>query len=70
MSALSSMLPAQSLVQVNLYCCRQILLGLAEWLCQYRTTDTRAAQIVNDMHLFLVPTVNPDGFQQRQRENL
>ena len=50
--------------------CRQLLLGLAEWLCQYRTTDARAAEIVNGMHLYLVPTVNPDGFERKQRHNL
>lgn len=49
---------------------RQLLLGLAEWLCQYRTSDDRAARIVNDMHLYLVPTVNPDGFEHRLRHNL
>ncbi|KAL3133674.1 hypothetical protein ABBQ32_008176 [Trebouxia sp. C0010 RCD-2024] len=49
---------------------RQLLLGLAEWLCQYHTTDSRAAEIVNGMHLYLVPTVNPDGFDLRQRHNV
>ncbi|KAL3143224.1 hypothetical protein ABBQ38_002077 [Trebouxia sp. C0009 RCD-2024] len=49
---------------------RQLLLGLAEWLCQYHTTDSRAAEIVNGMHLYLVPTVNPDGFDLRQRHNI
>lgn len=51
-------------------CCRQLLLGLAEWLCQYHTTDARAAEIVNGMHLYLVPTVNPDGFDRKQRHNV
>ncbi len=45
-------------------------MGLAEWLCQYRTTDEQAARIVNDMHLYLVPTVNPDGFEHKLRHNL
>ena len=45
-------------------------MGLAEWLCQYRTTDDRAAQIVNDMHLYIVPSVNPDGFEHKLRHNL
>lgn len=49
---------------------RQLLMGLAEWLCQYRTTDDRAAQIVNDMHLYIVPSVNPDGFEHKLRHNL
>ncbi|KAK9852107.1 hypothetical protein WJX84_003546, partial [Apatococcus fuscideae] len=41
----------------------------AEWLCEHYTTDARAARIVQDMHLFLVPTVNPDGFAAQTRGN-
>jgi hypothetical protein len=70
---------------------------LAEWLCDNEATDTRAARIINGMHLvslagswvsscsrsrahkadlvmcaalqFLMPTMNPDGFEARTREN-
>ncbi len=50
--------------------CRQLLLALAEWLCDHRETDERARNIVEGMHLFLVPTMNPDGFERHQRGNL
>lgn len=49
--------------------CRQLLLGLAEWLCDNRETDERARRIVEGMHLFLLPTMNPDGFERRWRGN-
>jgi carboxypeptidase D len=42
---------------------------LAEWLCANNGRDERASRIVKDMHLVLVPTMNPDGFDRRQREN-
>lgn len=48
---------------------RQLLLALAEWLCQKHDSDPRAKRIVTDMHLFLVPTANPDGFTAKRREN-
>lgn len=50
-------------------CCRQLLLTLAEWLCEHHNTDARAARIIQGMHLFLVPTVNPDGFASKARGN-
>lgn len=49
---------------------RQLLLGLAEWLCQHHTTNAQAARIVDEMHLYIVPTVNPDGFEHKLRHNL
>lgn len=49
--------------------CRQLLLALAEWLCANQAADTRAARIVADMHLFILPSMNPDGFERRQRGN-
>ena len=42
---------------------------LAEWLCANQGKDARATRIVKDMHLFLVPTMNPDGFDRHQRAN-
>ena len=50
--------------------CRQLLLALAEWLCDHRETDVRARSIVEGMHLFLLPTMNPDGFERHQRGNV
>eukprot|EP00878_Enallax_costatus_P024848 GHUV01026540.1.p1 GENE.GHUV01026540.1~~GHUV01026540.1.p1 ORF type:complete len:416 (+),score=69.75 GHUV01026540.1:694-1941(+) len=49
---------------------RMLLPMLAEWLCDsWQGGDQRAARIVKDMHLYLMPTMNPDGFALHQREN-
>ncbi|CAL8464154.1 g3689 [Coccomyxa elongata] len=48
---------------------RQLLLALAEWLCANHAADERAKRIVEDMHLFILPSMNPDGFERRQRGN-
>jgi carboxypeptidase D len=48
---------------------RVLLPMLAEWLCSKQTTDPRAARIIDSMHLFLMPTMNPDGFAKRSRYN-
>jgi carboxypeptidase D len=48
---------------------RMLLPMLAEWLCANRATDTRAARIIDGMHLFLMPTMNPDGFTANSRAN-
>ena len=69
-TCIHSLLCAWHHVSTSVQCCRQLLLGLAEWMCQYHATDSRAADIVNGMHLYLVPTVNPDGFDLRQRHNV
>jgi hypothetical protein len=42
---------------------------LAEWLCANNGKDERATRLVRDVHLFLVPTMNPDGFANRWRGN-
>ncbi|KIZ04215.1 hypothetical protein MNEG_3742 [Monoraphidium neglectum] len=42
---------------------------LAEWLCANNGKDARATRMVRDMHLFLIPTMNPDGFAKRRRKN-
>jgi hypothetical protein len=48
---------------------RQLLLGLAEWLCANYDKDSHAKRIVQNMHLFILPTMNPDGFQKKTRGN-
>lgn len=48
---------------------RQLLMGLARWLCDNYLTDEKAARIVKDMHMFLLPTMNPDGYALGQRRN-
>jgi carboxypeptidase D len=42
---------------------------LAEWLCENNGKDARATRIVRDVHLYIVPTMNPDGFAAGRREN-
>ena len=37
-------------------------MALAEWLCAHHRRDARAGRIVADMHLHLLPTMNPDGW--------
>lgn len=42
----------------------------AEWLCSGSSSgDARATRLVNGMHTYLVPTMNPDGFQAMRRAN-
>lgn len=48
---------------------RQLLVALAEWLCANHRRDARAGRIVADMHLHILPTMNPDGFERRERGN-
>jgi len=48
---------------------RQLLLKLAEWLCDNWKSDPKAESIVKGMHLFLMPTMNPDGFALGTRAN-
>lgn len=48
---------------------RALTLALAEWLCANHRSDPRAKRIVNSMHLWLVPSMNPDGFDARTRGN-
>lgn len=48
-----------------------LLALFAEWLCSNYASggDARAAAIVRGEHVFLVPTMNPDGFAARRRGN-
>lgn len=41
----------------------------ALWLCDSYERDPRATRIVNEMHMFILPTMNPDGYKLRRREN-
>lgn len=54
-------------------CCfhlfRQLLLKLASWLCNNYESNHKAKRIVDEMHLFLMPTMNPDGYKSWRREN-
>lgn len=48
---------------------RVLTLGLAEWLCANYGNNKLARRIVDDLHLWLVPAMNPDGFAANKREN-
>ena len=48
---------------------RVLGLALAEWLCANHPAEPRAKRIVDSMHLWILPAMNPDGFERRTREN-
>lgn len=48
--------------------CRQLLLALAEKLCSEYNTNGLAKKVVDNVHLFLIPSMNPDGFKIHRRE--
>ena len=48
---------------------RQLTLALAEWLCGSQAHDPRAARLLDEALLYLLPTINPDGFASHRREN-
>jgi carboxypeptidase D len=48
---------------------RVFTLALAEWLCANYGEDAAATSVVNDVHLWLLPSANPDGFERRTRHN-
>ncbi|XP_011622534.2 carboxypeptidase SOL1 isoform X2 [Amborella trichopoda] len=48
---------------------RELLLLLANWLCENYLKDHLATYIVRNIHLHILPTMNPDGFSLRRRGN-
>lgn len=48
---------------------RELLLHFADWLCSNYMKDPLATLIVKNVHLHLLPSMNPDGFAMRQRGN-
>jgi len=44
-------------------------LGVAEWLCANYETDPEARRVVQGVHLWVVPVMNPDGYKARTRYN-
>lgn len=48
---------------------RVLTLALAEWLCDNAGKDSRASTILSKVDLWLIPTVNPDGYAAHRREN-
>ncbi|CAN4081211.1 unnamed protein product [Withania somnifera] len=48
---------------------RELLILLANWLCHNYMKDPFATLIVDNVHLHILPSVNPDGFSLRQLRN-
>ncbi|KAM7518656.1 hypothetical protein LguiB_017618 [Lonicera macranthoides] len=48
---------------------RELLVLLANWLCDNYKRDPLATLIVDNIHLHLLPSMNPDGFSLRSRGN-
>ncbi|KAF8411590.1 hypothetical protein HHK36_004147 [Tetracentron sinense] len=48
---------------------RELLLLLANWLCNNYMKDPLATLIIKNVHLHILPTMNPDGFSLRRRGN-
>ncbi|KAK9130076.1 hypothetical protein Sjap_010563 [Stephania japonica] len=48
---------------------RELLLLLANWLCDNYRKDPLATLIITKVHLHMLPTMNPDGFSLRVRGN-
>ncbi|XP_077245775.1 carboxypeptidase D isoform X2 [Tasmannia lanceolata] len=48
---------------------RELLILLANWLCDNYMKDPLATLIIKNVHLHILPTMNPDGFSLRQRGN-
>lgn len=48
---------------------RELLMLLANWICDNYLKDPLAKLIVENVHLHLLPSMNPDGFTLRRRGN-
>lgn len=48
---------------------RELLLFLANWICDNYLEDPLARTIVENVHLHILPSMNPDGFSLRRRGN-
>ncbi|XP_019069155.1 carboxypeptidase SOL1 isoform X2 [Solanum lycopersicum] len=48
---------------------RELLILLANWLCDNYMKDPLATLIVDNVHLHILPSMNPDGFSLRRRGN-
>ncbi|CAI5483082.1 unnamed protein product, partial [Closterium sp. Yama58-4] len=48
---------------------RQLLLYLADWLCNNYPSHPLAREVVEGVELHLLPAMNPDGFTLHTREN-
>ncbi|XP_050213312.1 carboxypeptidase SOL1 [Mercurialis annua] len=48
---------------------RELLIRLANWICDNHVKDPLVRMIVESVHLHILPSMNPDGFSLRRRGN-
>lgn len=48
---------------------RVVSMGVAEWLCEKYESDPTASAIVSGVHTWVLPGMNPDGFEAKTRWN-
>jgi carboxypeptidase D len=48
---------------------RELSLYLIEWLCENYGSNTRATNLVNNVDIYIMPSMNPDGFEAGSRYN-
>lgn len=48
---------------------RELLILLANWLCTNYMKDSLATFLIENVHIHILPTMNPDGFALRRRGN-
>ena len=48
---------------------RQVLLQWAEWMCRGYPSDPVVARLVDNFHVMILPSLNPDGFDKHSRGN-
>ncbi|CAN0928345.1 Carboxypeptidase SOL1 [Linum grandiflorum] len=48
---------------------RELLIRLANWICDNHLKDPLARSIVENIHLHILPSINPDGFALQRRGN-
>ena len=48
---------------------RELSLYLIEWLVTTYENDIRSTNLINNTDIFIMPSMNPDGFELGQRNN-
>ena len=48
---------------------RELSLYLIEWLCENYGSNPRATNLVNNVDIYIMPSMNPDGFEMGSRYN-
>jgi len=48
---------------------REMMFRLVEYLLSSYGNDSRITQLINNTHIFIIPTINPDGYESCRRTN-